>query len=69
MTYTLLFWIGGCVGPSCAIADFEWRYFDSQTDCQEVQRLWHVASPRNVAICVKGKLAFDDYAQPIWQAS
>lgn len=55
--YTFIFWIVGCVGPTCEIPAYEVRYIESQEICETTELAWEVSSELHRGICLFGKIA------------
>ena len=49
----LIIWIYLCSGPTCHIADYEERDFDTYDKCQQVLDLWRLANENNRGVCIR----------------
>lgn len=38
--YTFIFYIMGCVGPTCEIPAYEVKYFESEKACEVAESAW-----------------------------
>ena len=56
MIYTLILWIANCVGPTCAIPDYEIKHYDTLEECNKIVKIWNKVSEDNVGYCLIGKI-------------